>query len=108
STPTGVENGPCRPQPPGWIGRPTEAKRAARLAAYLEEYGAEEEETRVLLRYVSWFGTGACLLCGIALALSWHPLFAFILGMSCWTAPREPFLRKLKAAEGRRRLRGLD
>ncbi|MBS1051897.1 hypothetical protein [Gluconobacter japonicus] len=92
----------------GLYSEATEAKRAARLAAYLEEYGAEEDETRVLLRYVSWFGTGACLLCGIALALPWHPLFAFVLGMSCWTAPREPFLRKLKAAEDRRRLRGLD
>lgn len=52
----------------GLYSEATEAKRAARLAAYLEEYGAEEDETRLLLRYVSWFGTGACLLCGIALA----------------------------------------
>ncbi|UMM08718.1 hypothetical protein MKW11_01150 [Gluconobacter frateurii] len=92
----------------GLYSEATEAKRAARLAAYLEEYGAEEDETRVLLRYVSWFGAGACLLCGIALALPWHPLFAFVLGMSVWSGSREPFLRKLKAAEDRRRLRGVD
>ena len=83
-------------------------KKAARLAAYLEEYGAEEAELRQDLQYTTWISFGACVTCGIVMAIPWHPVIAFVIGIGCWTGPREPLRKRRKAAEDRRRFYGLD
>lgn len=83
-------------------------KKAARLAAYEEEYGAEEAENRKELRDVTGFSAGVCAVCGIIMSIPFHPVFAFCFGLVAWVYPRRPMLQKRKTAEERRRFYGLD
>ncbi|MCP1271766.1 hypothetical protein [Acetobacter cerevisiae] len=83
-------------------------KKAARLAAYEEEYGAEEAANRKELRDMTLFCACVCVICGVAISIPFHPVIVFCFGLAAWVYPRRPMLEKCRTAEERRKFYGLD